>query len=267
VSAANLTWTLREYDTTALAIVAALPVGVDAQWAFGGARGAGVRVAVLDSGITPGHPMVGTVQASYAIDGDNVIETEAGDVYGHGTACASIIRGIAPDCELNSVNVLGVGGAGSGLALLTGLSWAIRQRFDTINLSLSTTRTRFDAALRTLADEAFFQGTVLVCSAHNTPVESFPWRYSSVISVGSHQVDDSSLVLANPAPPVEFFARGQAVEVAALGGGVTRNTGNSFATPHITGRCAAILSNHPGLTPFQVKTALYATSANVGGAR
>ena len=47
-----------------------------------------------------------------------------------------------------------------------------------------------EAALRRgaheLADTAYFQRTVLVASAHNLPVESYPWRFSSVISVGSH---------------------------------------------------------------------------------
>jgi subtilisin family serine protease len=75
-----------------------------------------------------------------------------------------------------------------------------------------------------------------------------------------------SLVLYNPAPPVEFFAKGQAVPVAGLGGIITKNTGNSFATPHITGLCALILSKHPGLTVFEIKTILYLTSANVRGA-
>ena len=42
-------------------------------------------------------------------------------------------------------------------------------------------------------------------------------------------------------------------------------TGNSFATPCISGIAALVLSKHPGLTPFQLKTVLYLTSANVGG--
>jgi subtilisin len=143
----------------------------------------------------------------------------------------------------------------------------VHQRFDAVNLSLSTTRPQFDRELRALADEAYFNRTVLVASAHNTPVESFPWRYASVISVGSHQQEDSELVLANDNPPVEFFARGSGVPVAGLDGRPSRNTGNSFATPHVTGRCALILGKHPGLTPFQLKAILYQTADNVRGAR
>ena len=107
---------------------------------------------------------------------------------------------------------------------------------------------------------------MLVASAHNMPVASFPWRFSNVISVGSHQHDDPFAYYYNPRPPVEFFAQGVGVEAPWLGGGTLRVTGNSFATPHITGICARILSKHPELTPFQLKSVLYLTATNVGGA-
>ena len=73
--------------------------------------------------------------------------------------------------------------------------------------------------LHELADSAYFQRTVLVASAHNLPVESYPWRFSSVISVGSHEGNDSFVWYANPSPPVELFARGMDIDVAWLGGG------------------------------------------------
>jgi subtilisin family serine protease len=106
---------------------------------------------------------------------------------------------------------------------------------------------------------------VLVASAHNMPVESYPWRFSSVISVGSHEEDDPLTFYANPDPPVEFFARGMNVEVAWLGGATVTATGNSFATPAISGIAALVLSKHPRLTPFQLKSVLYQVSSNVGG--
>ena len=54
--------------------------------------------------------------------------------------------------------------------------------------------------------------------------------------------------------------------VAWQGGGSIRATGNSFATPHVSGICARILGAHPALTPFQVKSLLYLTAANVRAA-
>ena len=52
-----------------------------------------------------------------------------------------------------------------------------------------------------------------------------------------------------------------------MGGARIRCTGNSFATPHMTGLCARVLGKHPKLTPFQLKSVLYLTSTNVGGGR
>jgi subtilisin family serine protease len=133
-------------------------------------------------------------------------------------------------------------------------------------MSLSTTKKPFAAVLHELADSAYFRRSVLVASAHNMPVESYPWRFSSVISVGSHEEADPLAFFYNPNPPVEFFGRGVNVEVAWLGGRSITVSGNSFATPHLTAICALILSNHPELTPFQLKSVLYLTARNVGGA-
>jgi subtilisin family serine protease len=93
-------------------------------------------------------------------------------------------------------------------------------------------------------------------------VESYPWRFSSVISVGSHEETDPLAYYFNPSPPVEFFARGLELDVAWIEGSTLRVTGNSFATPHITGICALILSKHPDLTPFQLKSVLSLTANN-----
>jgi subtilisin len=245
------------------------PDRVTREWAWGGATGAGVRVCVLDSGIELDHPLVGTVQRSVAVskDGNEIMISDdtAGDLCGHGTACAGIIRSLAPESELTSVRVLGAGYTGSAPVLLAGLEWAIDQGFDIINMSLSTTKKQYVDRLHELADAAYFKRTMLIASAHNMPVESFPWRFAAVISVGSHEAPDPFVVYANPRPPVEFFARGLNVDIAWLGGATINATGNSFATPHVAGICALILSKHPDLTPFQVKSVLHLTAMNVGG--
>jgi subtilisin family serine protease len=102
-----------------------------------------------------------------------------------------------------------------------------------------------------------------VASAHNLDVVSYPWRFSSVISVASHDGEDPFEYHSNPQPPVELFARGIDVEVGWLGGAKIIAAGNSFATAHITGICALILAKHPELTPFQLKTVLRETASNM----
>jgi subtilisin len=267
-----LSWNLIGRDHDGLTLTTRWPSAVTPAHAWGNATGRGVRVCIVDSGVEQDHPRVGPVADARAVeeqsDGSwSVVPAKAQDLSGHGTACASVVRSVAPDCEIHSVRVLGHGMSGSGDALLTGLRWVIAQRFDVVNLSLSTTNRKFVDALRTLTDEAYFRKTVLVASAHNLPMESFPWRFSSVISVGSHDTRDPGQFFYNPTPPVEFFAHGVDVEVAWLGGNTRRCTGNSFATPHIAGYCALILSKNPELTAFQVKNILYLTAANVRGAQ
>jgi len=260
-------WSLSASAGDSIRIRGGWPERVTRDWAFGDSTGAGVRVCVLDSGVELDHPLIGTVERSVAVskDGDEIViaDDDAGDLCGHGTACAGIIRAIAPDCELTSVRVLGAGYTGSAAVMLAGLEWAIEQGFDVVNMSLSTTKKQYVDRLHELADVAYFKRTILVASAHNMPIESFPWRFASVISVGSHELDDALTFYANPSPPVEFFARGLNVDIAWLGGETINATGNSFATPHIAAICALILGKHPELTPFQLKSVLHLTASNV----
>jgi subtilisin len=248
------------------------PAEVTREWAWGGSSGQGVRVCILDSGVEPNHPAVGRLQGAVVVsrnpDGEITIEDdEEGDLCGHGTACAGIVRALAPDCELFSVRVLGAGYTGSGHILVAGLRFALESGFDVVNMSLSTTKKELAASLHELADLAYFRRTMIVASAHNLPVESYPWRFASVLSVGSHDRAEPLDFFYNPEPPVEFFARGVDIDAAWLQGSTLRVTGNSFATPHMSGVCALVLGAHPELTPFQLKSVLHLTSTNVIGSR
>ena len=262
-------WSLTAAAVEDIAIESHWPERVTREWAIGGGTGAGVDVCILDSGVDGDHPLVGGLESAVAVvfEGEEtqIVPDDVGDVVGHGSACAAIVRALAPECRLHSVRVLGSGNTGTGDLILAGLEYAIEQGFNVVNMSLSTTKRRFAELLHELADDAYFQGTVLVASAHNMPVESYPWRFSSVISVGSHEGTNSWEWYANPSPPVEFFARGVDIDVAWSGGSTLRCTGNSFAAPHIAGLSALVLSKHPGLTPFQLKSVLYLTASNTGG--
>jgi subtilisin family serine protease len=260
-------WSLEREAARSELLSAVWPLENPRDWAWGGSSGAGVRVCVVDSGIDGDHRLVGGVQSSMMVmesDGElQVSSDETGDLFGHGTACAGIIRRLAPACEVHSVRVLGGELTGTGDVLARGLRWAIEQRFDLINLSLSTTKQRVAAQLRELAELAYFRNVSIVASAHNMPVESYPWRFSSVLSVGSHDGRDAHEYYATPRPPVEFVAPGVDLELAWSEGSTIVATGNSFAAPHITGIAALILAKHPGLAPYELKTVLRAAASNV----
>ena len=235
---------------------------IDGEWAS--ATGRGVSVAIIDSGIDTSHPdLVGKVIESVEarLDDKRVVfdQTDAGDSAGHGTACAGIITGIAPDAELYSVKVLGAGGLGDGQAFLAGLEYAINKRCRIINLSLGTTKPQFFAPLHDLLDRAYQAGCVVVAAANNLPQPSFPSVFSSsLISVIKSTETDPLNFAFHYGEVIELTAPGVNIRTAWPKGGYRNLTGNSFACPHIAGVVARLLEKHPQLTPFQVKSALYA---------
>jgi subtilisin len=238
-------------------------------WAWGGATGAGVKVAVIDSGIDASHPSVGDVQGYVAVERDE--ESESGvryvegpheDLVGHGTACAAIIRSLAPDVELYSIRVLGSNLKGQGSMFLAGIEWAVDHGMHVANLSLSSKSPTWFGPLHDAADRAYFRNTMLVCAANNYPGPTYPSQFASVVSVAARDGDDPWGLAYNPDPPVEFAARGIDVEVAWTGGESIVATGNSFAAPHVAGMSALIRSKHPELSPFQVKSVLHALAEN-----
>jgi subtilisin len=238
---------------------------VDRGWAFDGATGAGTTVCIIDSGIEAEHPaLADRVRERVAvelIDGEpEIVADDAGDLFGHGTACGGLIVGLAPDVEIVSVRVLGSDLKGKGEAFLAGLDWAIDRGVDVINLSLSSKSERLYADFHEVVDRASFAGITLVSAANNTPGASYPSLFSSVVSVAAHEEPDAWRWYYNPAPPVEFGAWGVAVPIAWKDGGSTVATGNSFAAPHITALVALLRSKHHGLTPFEVKAVLAATA-------
>ncbi len=239
---------------------------IDRAWAWGGADGSGLRVAIVDSGVERGHPALGgslveSVRVELVGDEPRVAGDPDGiDVVGHGTACAGIIHGLAPGAELVSVRVLGPDNRGKGAVFAAGLEWAIENGASVVNLSLSSKSDAFFGLFHELADAAYFANVLLVSAANNVPGPSYPSLFSSVVSVAAHDVAYRWVYFYNPRPPVEFGAYGLDVPVAWNHGGSSVATGNSFAAPHIAGIAALICSKHPGATPFEVKTILAATA-------
>ncbi|MDQ1688836.1 MAG: hypothetical protein QOK42_1811 [Frankiaceae bacterium] len=251
-----------------LRVVSPLPLvtPVDRGWAWGGSDGTGVVVAVVDGGVEADHPRVGGVSRAAAFVADSRAPRGAreepddgGDPVGHGTACAGVIRSVAPGVELISARVLGDRLTGQARTFAAGIRWAVREGAQVISCSLSSSSAEGKALLHDVADEVHFAGATLVCAANNLPGPTYPTTFAAVISVAAVQ---GGGFVANHAPPVDFGAPGIDVEVAWRGGATMRTTGNSFAAPYVAGLCALVLAKHPGLTPYELKTVLRSCADN-----
>ena len=186
------------------ALSLAFPGRLTRSWAYGDGTGRGVRVAVIDSGIEDGHPLVGKVQQAIAVedsDDDEVefVEGPHDDLYGHGTACAGLIRAMAPEVELVSVRVLGPDLKGSAYTFAHGLEWCIEHGVNVVNLSLSTANEDYAETFYELIDQATHRNVMVVSAMNNERKRSIPSEFAGVFSVACCEGSDRERFLRNPA--------------------------------------------------------------------
>ncbi len=137
--------------------------------------GAGVKVAVIDTGIDLNHPaFVGHLAPSSDwkdfIDGDtNPQEVAGGEAYGHGTSVASIVMQVAPRALILPIRVLDSNGVGDTSKIASAIDWAAQHGAKVINLSLGTDAANFDCAVqKSVALAIQNYGALMVFAAGNT---------------------------------------------------------------------------------------------------
>jgi subtilisin family serine protease len=246
-----------------------LPGPVTREWAYGDGRGRGVRVAVIDSGIDADHPDVGGVAGSMTLHADDgggvhIVAEPHEDLYGHGTACAGLIRALAPEVELTSVRVLGPNLRGSAPVFAAALAWCIEERFDIVNLSLSTSNPAYLGEFWGLLDRAAFARVLLVAAMNNERKRTIPSELAGVCSVACGPGQDLERVWCSPVGPPEWAAAGLDLPVAWRGGTRVVASGNSFSTAVVSGHLARVCAAHPGIAPWQARTVLAAVAVNAG---
>lgn len=224
--------------------------------------GRGVRVGLLDTGVDEEHEdLKGKIKASYELEksgrGHNCVPAKGSDAVGHGTACAAIIKDIAPDAELHSIKVIGANAKGSAEELVYGVRWCIENGMHIINASLGTLERRHRDLISEVVDEALLNGVVVVAAANNSGHTAWPANLTSVISVDAEAMEDILSIRYHLKRPIEIEAHGIYVEAPSPGGGTKFYTGTSFACPHASAIIARLLSVYPGLQPFEVRSLMW----------
>ncbi len=229
----------------------------EAREAIASATGAGVRVAVMDSGVDGTHPKLANLKLSestaFVEEGGrvNVHENATGDVYGHGTAVAGIIHETAPETEIGSFRVLDARNLSRSEIITRGVQLAIQRGYHVLNCSFGCKGSvRFIMQHKQWVDAAWLHGVHVVAASNNYDVyePEWPGHFTSVVTVNMARTD-SDYFFCRKAHMVNFAAKGEEIEVAWTGGGTRKDTGSSFAAPRITGYLARLLSVCPGMPP------------------
>jgi len=216
-------------------------------------KGAGINVAIIDTGINLNHSDLAVAGDVTFVDGTST----GNDDNGHGTHCAGIVAaldndigvvGVAPEASIYAVKVLNSSGSGYLSDVVAGIEWAIDNNMDIISMSLGTDYNYL--TLRDACDNAYAAGILLVAAAGNDysirrgserDTVDYPARYDSVIAVGATNDSDVKASWSSTGAALELAAPGVNIYSTYLGNGYTTKSGTSMACPHVAGVAALIL--------------------------
>jgi subtilisin family serine protease len=234
---------------SALAVRGDVPWGIQrvhAPAAWPQTEGAGVKIAIIDTGIDYTHPaLAGKVDGGYSALKKSENPQDYMDDNGHGThvsgtAAGSHIKGlvgVAPKARLYAVKVLDADGSGNLSDVIDGIVWAAKNGMQVANMSLGAP-TDSDAMHRAVRYAAGM-GVVIVAAAGNTGgAVGYPGAYPEVVTVAASDSSDGVASFSSRGPEVKFIAPGVDVVSARLGGGFVSFSGTSMATPHVSGLAA-----------------------------
>ncbi len=231
------------------------------------AKGKGILIAVVDSGVDASHPeLAGSIVSTF----DAITVNVPGPLNKHGTSIAGLIAahgtlvGAAPAAHILAVKVFGPTGNGNTFDVLKGLDYAAANGARIINMSFAGPADPI--TLRSL-QAANKRGIVLVAAAGNAGPKSpplYPGAYAEVIAVSGSDVNNKSSVFSNRGPYIAVAAPGTDIMVAIPDGGFEVASGTSFSAAEVSGIVAMMLERRGDLTPDKVRRILEKTAKDVG---
>ncbi len=135
---------------------------------FANKTGRGVSVAVVDSGVSPGHPHLGDIAGGVGIAPDGNVDDFV-DRLGHGTAVAAAIHEKAPDAPLYAIRVFERSLSATSTQLVRAIEWASQQGVRLINMSLGTANQEREATLGAAVERAAANGALVVAACESIP--------------------------------------------------------------------------------------------------
>ncbi|GIE85525.1 S8 family peptidase [Actinoplanes regularis] len=264
-------------------------IGAPAAWAAG-LDGAGVPVAVLDTGADTDHPdLAGRISTAVSFVPGEGVE----DQNGHGTHVASTVggsgaasggaeRGVAPKADLLIGKVLSDSGEGADSGVIAGMEWAATHGARVISMSLgggqpSDGTDPLSTAVNRLTEQT---GALFVIASGNNGAEgaiSAPGAADAALTVGAVDSANQPASFSSVGPRFgdyglkpDIVAPGVEILAAKAGGNAQDGwyqsmSGTSMATPHVAGAAAILAQQHPRWRAAELKNALMSSAAEVAG--
>lgn len=234
-------------------------------------QGAGVVVAVIDTGVQLTHPdLAGHLSAAGIdfVDGDNRPEDEfsGGTDYGagHGTHVAGIIHLVAPQAQIMPIRVLDTDGRGYSAVIGEAILYALENGAQVINLSLGMPENASDY-LEEIVEEAARQGVLVVAAAGNlnNTQQQYPAAADCALGVTAIDPDRVKATFASYGDWVSLAAPGVGIHSTLPVDGYGSWSGTSMAAPFAAGQAALLLSLNPNLSVVQLADLMGGTAVNL----
>ncbi|WP_256081669.1 S8 family serine peptidase [Massilia sp. YIM B04103] len=247
-------------------------IGVPAAWDV--AQGAGVTIAILDSGVYGAHPdLAPRLVAGWNVDGNNA---DTSDVCGHGTAVAGVaaaamdngagVAGVAGNAKIMPVRIAFKDASGSCYAyystMASGVTYAADHGARVVNLSYDSVPA--SSAVQSAANYLKSKGGLLFVAAGNNNRDEGYAPTTSMISVSATDSADARSSFSSYGSFVSLSAPGSYIYTTNMSGGYSAWNGTSFASPVAAGVAALMMSANPALDGGKIESLLYATAVDLG---
>ena len=243
---------------------------INAAAAWDVSQGAGVTIAILDTGVLPGHPDLVQVPGWNFVDNNN----NTADVQGHGTSVAGAaaaitnngvgVAGVAGGARIMPIRVADATGYAYYSTIASGVTYAADNGARVANASFSGVYA--SASIQSAGNYLKSKGGLLVVAAGNSGANDGSPATSAMIPVSATDGSDLMASWSSYGSYVAVAAPGVGIWTTSNDGSYRSASGTSFASPITAGVVALMMAAKPTLSSGQVESLLYSTALDLGTA-
>ncbi|SHK42718.1 S8 family serine peptidase [Paramaledivibacter caminithermalis] len=229
-----------------------------------------VHVAIIDDGVN--SKCYNTISLEYDLEISEQLSIRNRDICNpfeksHGTICAAIINKYCSNVMLSSIKIIdSKNGLGNKKKLVKAIEWCIENNINIINLSLGTIEIYDREEIRSIVNEAYNEGIIIVAACKNTDIVTYPASFHNVIGVKCEKNnilnEGQYFYSIEPINGIEITAFARHKLIDHLQREYICKNCNSYATPFITALVANLLNNSTAYNLREIKRQLCRGSIN-----